>query len=356
MSLPANMAAQAATGSTTWCRCIKIHSVDGLILGWTDHDRQLSIDIGDGDGSIDYEPIDAIEVTSGRIAADLAVDNIEIMGAVDDDRLTAEDIHAGRYEETIATKFECDWSDPAAGQKITFTGPMGFVETKQNMFVFEVRSQSGVLGRKISQTIGPACRKSFGSTTATERPPNLGCGVALTTSSWAALTAYVVTAAGDRQIGDRVRPSTPNGWWYRCTVAGTSAGSEPTWPVIEGGTVVDGTVTWTAERALSFTGTVSGVTSRRSWLSTGVDIEAEFFARGAVNWLTGENAAVGMRFYVAADDGAGALVCYRNAARDIEIGDTFEVTVGCDRSKARCIDFDNYLNHNGLPNVPTRVV
>lgn len=48
------------------------------------------------------------------------------------------------------------------------------------------------------------------------------------------------------QIGDFVVPVTNNGWIYRCTVAGTSSGSAPTWPIVINTTVVDGTVTWTA--------------------------------------------------------------------------------------------------------------
>ncbi len=56
-----------------------------------------------------------------------------------------------------------------------------------------------------------------------------------TPATWAGTTAYVV--------GDSVRPVTPTGIRFYCIVAGTSAGSEPTWPSI-GSTVVDGTVTW----------------------------------------------------------------------------------------------------------------
>jgi hypothetical protein len=48
-------------------------------------------------------------------------------------------------------------------------------------------------------------------------------------------TAYVV--------GDVVVPATPNDHWYMATVAGTSAGTAPTWPT-DGSTVTDGTVTW----------------------------------------------------------------------------------------------------------------
>jgi lambda family phage minor tail protein L len=49
-------------------------------------------------------------------------------------------------------------------------------------------------------------------------------------------------------VGDIVRPFTNNGagFYFRCTVAGTSGATEPFWPTIIANTVVDGTVTWMA--------------------------------------------------------------------------------------------------------------
>lgn len=52
---------------------------------------------------------------------------------------------------------------------------------------------------------------------------------------WAATTAYIV--------GDFVLP-TIGGLLFQATVAGTSGGSEPTFPTTIGATVVDGGVTW----------------------------------------------------------------------------------------------------------------
>lgn len=45
--------------------------------------------------------------------------------------------------------------------------------------------------------------------------------------------------------GETTVPATPNGHMYRCTTAGTTGSTEPTWPTTSGGTVTDGTAVWT---------------------------------------------------------------------------------------------------------------
>tara|TARA_Y100000004_G_scaffold34073_1_gene36309 strand:- start:703 stop:1596 length:894 start_codon:yes stop_codon:yes gene_type:complete len=59
-------------------------------------------------------------------------------------------------------------------------------------------------------------------------------------TAWAASTAFVV--------GDIRRASTSqnSGLVFRCTTAGTSGSSEPTWPTDIGSTLTDNTVVWTA--------------------------------------------------------------------------------------------------------------
>lgn len=60
----------------------------------------------------------------------------------------------------------------------------------------------------------------------------------LTVSAWAASTAY--------SKGDVVRPSTWNDRFFEAVVAGTSAGSEPSWQTNLGDETTDNTVTWQA--------------------------------------------------------------------------------------------------------------
>ena len=59
-------------------------------------------------------------------------------------------------------------------------------------------------------------------------------------AAWTASTAF--------SVGDVRRPTVSygTGLWFRCTTAGTSASSEPTWPTDIASTVTDGTCVWTA--------------------------------------------------------------------------------------------------------------
>jgi len=56
-------------------------------------------------------------------------------------------------------------------------------------------------------------------------------------SAWTATTAITLNSFR--------RPTVANGRRYYASVGGTTGASEPTWPTTNGGTVVDGTVTWT---------------------------------------------------------------------------------------------------------------
>lgn len=45
-------------------------------------------------------------------------------------------------------------------------------------------------------------------------------------------------------VGDQIVPTSSNGYYYECTVSGAVGGTEPSWPITIGNTVVDGAATW----------------------------------------------------------------------------------------------------------------
>tara|TARA_R100000152_G_scaffold13283_1_gene5793 strand:- start:2619 stop:3512 length:894 start_codon:yes stop_codon:yes gene_type:complete len=65
--------------------------------------------------------------------------------------------------------------------------------------------------------------------------------------------AFTAWAAGASiSLGDVRRATTaqPSGLVFKCTTAGTTAGSEPTWPTDIGSTITDNSVVWTAVSAV----------------------------------------------------------------------------------------------------------
>lgn len=80
-----------------------------------------------------------------------------------------------------------------------------------------------------------------------------------------------------------IKPTTPNGFVYRCKTAGISGGTEPTWGTTVGGDTSDGTAVWTCFKDTILLG--SGATKRIYRTNTG-DTFAQYTYIGAVAMAT----------------------------------------------------------------------
>jgi hypothetical protein len=75
---------------------------------------------------------------------------------------------------------------------------------------------------------------------------------AVTVSSYEGDNAVAWAGTTAKALGAVVKPTSANNHWYMCTTAGTTAGSEPTWPT-NGSTVTDGTVVWRDMGLITYT-------------------------------------------------------------------------------------------------------
>lgn len=102
-------------------------------------------------------------------------------------------------------------------------------------------------------------------------------------------------------------------------------------------------------------GTVTAAASDGSLTASGLSgFDTHWFARGRLDWLTGDNA--GLRHEVRSHVKAGSTVTlglWLPPFATIAPGDTFEIRAGCDKTFESCkAKFDNAVNFRGFPTMP----
>lgn len=340
-ALSAHLAGPALTLATCW----KVARRDGVVLGFTAHDRDIVFDLGDGDGPVTYRAATGFVRTDIEDASGFATDNLDALGVLDSAAITAEDLRAGRYDFAEVRIFEVNYADLGQGAVKLRRGQIGEVRSEGSRFVAELRSLTERYSQEIADLYTPACRADLG---------DAKCKVDLDPPPWQAATAYTVRPARDAGIGSVVEPSTFNDRHYRCVQAGTSGASEPAWSTTLGTPTPDGSVVWEALRALTIETTVDLVTDNRLFaLNYTGDAPDVLLAGGLVRFGAGSaNADLRMEIknWTLA---TRTLTLFLPMPLDVAPGDPVTIVAGCNKSLAVCrATFDNILNFRGEPFVP----
>jgi uncharacterized phage protein (TIGR02218 family) len=105
--IPAALQTKLDSGVTTLARCWKLARRDGVVMGFTDHDRDLVV------SGVTFRAGTGFTSSEAASRFGLAVDGAEISGALADDSLTDADLAAGRYDaaqvETWLVPFHRDY-------------------------------------------------------------------------------------------------------------------------------------------------------------------------------------------------------------------------------------------------------
>lgn len=130
--LESGLAAHVASGETTLCWCWRLVRTDGVVQGFTDHDRDVTFD-----GTM-FEAATGMNASEIRESVGLSVDNLEVTSAVTSDRLAEADLAAGIYDDAAVEIFRVNWAAPA--QRVLMRkGNLGEVKRSGIVFAAEVR-------------------------------------------------------------------------------------------------------------------------------------------------------------------------------------------------------------------------
>jgi uncharacterized phage protein (TIGR02218 family) len=143
------------SGVTTLARCWKLARRDGVVMGFTDHDRDLVV------GGVTFRAGTGFSSSEAASRFDLSVDGAEISGALADESLTDADLAAGRYDAAQVETWLVDWSEPSL-KVLTARGTLGEVRREGQAFVAELRGLANLLSQESGRLYAARCGADLG--------------------------------------------------------------------------------------------------------------------------------------------------------------------------------------------------
>ncbi|MCH7861276.1 MAG: DUF2163 domain-containing protein [Proteobacteria bacterium] len=188
-------------GLTHLAQCWRIARTDGVVMGFTSHDRPLVVD------GLTYQPAHAFSASQIASAADMSVGDVELLGALDADAIAAEDLLAGVYDHAAVELFVIDWRAPDLPRTIVRRGRIGTVSRMGGSFRAELRGLAQAIQQPVIDSYSPECRVDLYS------PP---CGVSRAahseTASVTALTDGTLGSVSDNRVFEASGLARSDGW------------------------------------------------------------------------------------------------------------------------------------------------
>lgn len=185
------------TGVTHLAHAWAITRRDGVVLGFTDHDRHLTFE------GIDFRADSGLSAMALQQGTGLSVDNSEAIGALTDAAIREADIDAGVFDAAEVRCWLVNWSEVDQRQML-FRGTIGEIRRAGGAFTAELRGLAEVLNRPMGRVYQKPCGAVLGDAT---------CRVDLTAPGYATEVA-VVAVEGARILLPEL-PDFEPGWFTR---------------------------------------------------------------------------------------------------------------------------------------------
>jgi len=198
------LAAHLAAGVTTLCRCWRLTRRDGIVLGFTDHDRTVRFD------SVDHEPVSGFDASEDVHATGFAVGGLDVSGAFASDRLDAADLAAGFYDDAAVKLFLVNWSAPEK-RHLLRAGRIGEVIQEDGAFRAEIRGLAAALDQPMGRVFRHGCDADLGDGR---------CRVDLASPAFRG-EGVVVASEGQRRLTASGLADYAEGWFERGRLAWT---------------------------------------------------------------------------------------------------------------------------------------
>ena len=140
--------------TTTLCWAWKLTKHDGLVLGFTDHDRDLAVD------GVNYQAASGFSPSDIDARLGFALDNSAVQGLLRSDVISKTDIRAGLYDSAQIEIRRVNWVDTSVFGLI-WNGRLGGINIKDGQFEAELVGHANLLERSTGRVFSKSCDASF---------------------------------------------------------------------------------------------------------------------------------------------------------------------------------------------------
>ncbi len=141
--------------TTTFCHCWKLTRRDGHVIGFTDHDGDLTF------GGVTYRASAGLKASEVENNASLAAAVREAAGALTGESLNETDLRNGLYDNASVETWLVDWAEPDDRLLLDFA-TIGEVSHDEFTFTAELRSAAHVFDQQRGRAIQRDCSAHIG--------------------------------------------------------------------------------------------------------------------------------------------------------------------------------------------------
>lgn len=222
-TIPDGLAAHLAGDASTTCHGWRLTRKDGVVLGFTDHDRDLVFD------GVTFEAATGLLASEASAETGMVTGGMEVAGALISDRLSEAELAAGAFDHAKIETFLVNWQSPEE-RLLLRVGHIGEVLREDGAFRVEIRGLAAGLDEPQGRVFRGACDADLG---------DLRCKVDLDDPVFRSV-GTIVTALDGRRFTVTGLDAFASGWFERGTLLWTTGANEGRRAVIKTQRVVAG--------------------------------------------------------------------------------------------------------------------
>lgn len=152
VGLDTHMNQEVTTLATCWLATL----ANGSVFGFTSHTSNILLN------GVIYYAATGYTPTAVASNSNLAVDNLEVMGSLDDSQITDADINSGLWDYADIQIFQINYLDTTLGFLHLRSGKLGEIKISKRLFSAELRGMAQQLQQTIGLIYSAACRANLG--------------------------------------------------------------------------------------------------------------------------------------------------------------------------------------------------